>query len=601
MKINELMAEIIQKVIYENSRGYENRFRRNVESMLESKALDLERKDALKKLDALFKTHGEKEATIENLQPLKNFLTQRWDVIRGTDSAYCYTCRNALTRLCVDIAEVLSPIFSQHKFKLLMPTISTKNEVSLKELDEDDEDAVESENETLQLHAFILSDNDINLINVFDCLSYASEDMQLKHTHVLAENKKKLLSEEEKKRVINHSLESKAYYDAIWELHEVKVNGQNMGAFIRRLIDRLKVGGERGGRDGTAETAGQDAIQGIKEFYEFIKTFDAAEKKKLYSCFSTFNCIAMTFELCWSHLLSRAAIDGKIEVPETELANIIELLSLNPMNSVPCVELISQDLERILNNHPELFHTYPQNEEISTRVALDMCQSRYQEAQDNLFESLKEGENLVIYRYGDQGKKRLLVQFYKSLIKNLDDLKVVTIEVPFLHRLVLFRDVLGKEALQSIIKNVADLKKVLITLLDISIHVSFFNILGKEYMQSLVENVDDLNEIIQVLCQSQHMIFLRDILGKKYLSEIINDDEDVKKLLHTLPKITRAEVITLLNISSIRFWNSEPNDSSSGSSSAMPYFSFFSPANNDTVIEVEENDEDVVEHHFDIV
>ncbi|MDR3492595.1 MAG: hypothetical protein P4M12_11260 [Gammaproteobacteria bacterium] len=595
MKIKELMADVIHKIFNENREFFGNRFRRNMLSIIENKAIDLERKATIKKIDFLLLKQGDKEATKENLQPIIDLLSQRWNVVRGTDLAYVYSFRSSITSIYLKIAEILSPILHEHKYKILMPTISTKNEVSFADLNEDDVESIENGNKALQLHEFILSDDDSTLINVLECLQFAKEDMQLKHTHILMKNKMKLLSESEKERVINHTLQSQAHYEAMQQLHDVKVKGANAGAFIRRLIDKLKAGGESGGRDGTANIAGQDASGGIKEFYDFLKTVNKEEKKTIYSCFSTYNSVAMTFELCWLHLLSRAAIENKIEIPEIELSNIIELLSLNPMRSVPCVELIAQDMERIVNNHPELFQLYPENKEISKRVALEMCESRYEETKEDLVEFMKNGNAQLLYKHGEEGKVNLLKQVYGYLVGDITDLKKVVLEIPYLYRLPLFKEGLGKERLESLVKHTGDLKLILESMLDAEFHAELFSFIGNDFIRSRLKNAVDVKEIINVLNEPYAIVFLRDILGKEHLHRVIQTDEEVNQIINSLPKESHAEVISLLGVDPEKFTRNE----SSSSLVMTPYFGFFSPTYNAQTEEV--NGEEVMGRHFDVV
>jgi hypothetical protein len=539
-------------------------------------AIVLEAEKTLSKLENLFYRYGHKKASITTLKPFTTLLKTRWDYVQGTPFSYTHASTHdfsLITDLCEVLATELSTSsFSPHcKIKLLMPSIITQNEVRLTDLDE--EQASLPTEDRLQLHQFVLSEDNKHIIEVFECLTDAKEDGTLKHTSALLNNKVKLLNESEKQEVIQHSSRTKNYHKLLQELFHLKNHGENIGAAVNRLITKLNQGGMHGHRGGTNDVAGQDALIGIKDFFNYLLALEEDEKEYLFGCFATNNVIAMSFEVCWLHLLFRAALVHQvIELSEIEVHAIFETLSSSvsdPSIAIACVELIAKDLNNILNNHQELFDMYPRNIESAAYTAVTIKEAAINNAKQALQTALTSTDTyLVLPSSSKENPERLQKQFYNSLINDIDTLNKVLTGMNYQEHYSLFHHILGRKTLQDIINNATSLQKILANCLVVDTHIVLLQALGKDYLQTILPNAKEIRKIIDVLSHMQYSTFFNDILGKDFLKSILSNPNSINTLftgLSTQPYQTMKKILPIQAIA----YSSQNNSSSSS-------FKFFS-------------------------
>lgn len=179
----------------------------------------------------------EQVLTSDDVKPLIEFFVKRWDRIQNTNLEYTASPNSALSQACFAVASFLAPIVKKTPHQILMPTIQYT------------EDTLGNKLENLKLCEFVLSDDKTRFIPVLDCLDLASEDGELRHTIVI-NGQPQLLSESERNRVINHSNETKALYQAIQKRCQFKRESQSFGAALERLMKDLTEGGaEKNGID----------------------------------------------------------------------------------------------------------------------------------------------------------------------------------------------------------------------------------------------------------------------------------------------------------------------------------------------------------------
>lgn len=207
----------------------------------------------------------DKDLMAEDVKPLLEFFAKRWERIRNTNLEYTSVPHAALSQACFAVATFLAPIVKTTPQQILMPTI------------EYTEDTLGNKLENLKLHEFVLSDDKICFIPVFDCLSLACEDGELRLT-VLINGKSRLLSESEKTRVINHSKESKAFYEAIQNRKKFKYESETFGAALKRLMKDLREAGAKKNGKKFEENAGREAVEAVRVFNEWRKILTPEEQ-----------------------------------------------------------------------------------------------------------------------------------------------------------------------------------------------------------------------------------------------------------------------------------------------------------------------------------
>lgn len=506
MKIKELFAETYSNLKSKIYKDYSKRWNYRETNPYQI-AIALDRQYTIRALEELFYRLGESQVTLGRVLEFKAVLTERAKRVIGTDRIYMHATSDPLNRLCEKLAEELvsSLLIRACKLKLLLPMIETKNDMDLVDLDESE--AESDPDDRMRMHEYVLGDDDKTLINVYDCLAASTEDGKLKHTNTLANGKTKYLSATESMRVIGHSLSSRMYHESIQQLYKIKNEGQNVGAAIKRLIEKLEAGGERRG-GGTAGSAGPVAIEGIREFYHVVCSLSAEQKSTLFMAFATNNIIASTFAGVWLRLLRRFVLCGYggIELSINDVEDIALYLGnvVDDMKQFICVEQAASDFSRILSHHQELFDLYPENIELSIATSINFYVSQVETSGNRVQNELRRKYLMVSSSYGDEGRKRFMKQAYQNLITTVPDLQWAMKDV------IGFVDIVGKNHINGIIKNGDDVQQIL-------------KVLTPEQATYFLNNVLETDYAIQPPQRNRHVYFFRSGSHKRRREEEVKD------------------------------------------------------------------------------
>jgi hypothetical protein len=243
--------------------------------------------------------------------PFRAFLNNRWEE----------RINNAL---CITLANALSAIYGIGCYQLLMPSIThIENEITGTSLNDRD----------LNLHHFVLSDDNSRFIEVAPCLDCSENDGILKHCS-LSNGEPQRLSETEIERVTKHSHEANQYYAAIEKVIEAQ-NRPTVGGMLHQTIVALKLGGEHGGRGGTEFDSGAEANVAIERICRY-----------------------------WNNELSEAQRTAIAPLAAPQHPNVTLGDSLgrlwrpqdaNYRGVRYCVEVIANQMESILESHLDLY------------------------------------------------------------------------------------------------------------------------------------------------------------------------------------------------------------------------------------------------------
>ncbi|KTD46250.1 ankyrin repeat domain-containing protein [Legionella quateirensis] len=270
---------------------------------------------ALDELEACLNDHNLEEIP----EYLVSVFAKRWERIRR--SVLCYTQKpmNLVNRLFVDLANVLSPLpktedeiddlpFGTGPYFLLMPTLKAHQDVFGQNIHQ------------LQLHEFILSDNEELFIPLHKCLNnaFVSHDGQFIHV-VSKDHVYPRLTPNELHRIKSHSLLINEYYEEIVTFNKFRFVSKDFGAQLTRLNKALRAGGAS--RAGEELNAGMIANEGIVQFSQYWETVPNKQKALLYSSFPRLE-----------------EILGRLMRPDDENYKQLKF----------CVELIAHDIDPII-------------------------------------------------------------------------------------------------------------------------------------------------------------------------------------------------------------------------------------------------------------
>lgn len=329
-------------------------------------------------LEILFSLHKLEESLTstspDRCEQLVTFLVKRWERIIDSDAQYLHDFENPINELCISIAQLLN---NQHYLAFLMPTLL--NDQVLYLTSGYDEAGVD-------LKEVILSDDNSALIHIGDVLDFCQLDGTLKHNSLL-NGKQRTLSKGEATRLLTRDTAVADYYLSLSARVRYRLNGDTVGAALNRLIDGLCQGGRR--FDGEEYNAGEAANIAIIEFFDFFallpedvqqqvrKTYiedenteeDVISLGKLFQYLSHQDTLVkyerdMGLESEWrmnsmdvsleEYIEENAAVEGHAEEEESEEDDELSVAF--------CVELIANDIERVLKEHPELYEISPQTD-----------------------------------------------------------------------------------------------------------------------------------------------------------------------------------------------------------------------------------------------
>ncbi len=267
------------------------------------------------------------------MEEIRLFFAERWEVIRGTKLAYPHYTDLSANRLCVQLAQIVSPYLSCCAFQLLMSTLTeTTSSITCTDL-----------NET-GLHTFVLGDDGTSFIEVFESLSRVSGMGALYHTgRVDAETHGAvLLTESEQHRVINHTPAAHRYYILSMELFDKQHSTESIGSMLKRLIDGLRSGDVS--HTGAEYDAGRGANQAIVDFAEFLETLTPRARSDLMNRRNSTN---KSFSELWNRLTRSGSTDYR--------------------DVIYCVQLIARSLEDLLGRNHSLYNITGRRKRITSK------------------------------------------------------------------------------------------------------------------------------------------------------------------------------------------------------------------------------------------
>lgn len=317
----------------------------------------------------------------DNEKDLIQFLRKRWSWIKNTDIQYTHNIDSPTNRVCIAVAKALASPKTPYLL-LLMRT--------LKKVPPTDYLVSSYKDDDVNLSACILSDDNSRLIDILAVLQYSKEDGHLRHNSLL-KNNVIYLSDSEKARMIAKSYFMQKAIDAIRKKIDYMHFGDTAGAAVQRLINGLRDGGAH--EQGEELNAAEQSNIAIVEFNEYVNALDEDTRKTLFSTgkfdrFNNDNPELITIEQRWLRLREPKRIEHQ--------------------NELYCVEIISDQLEEILECNPGLYElTAYQSEGLETLASLITAV--------NQAELLVEDElhhNNYCYFYGMDGNLSL----FKSLL-----------------------------------------------------------------------------------------------------------------------------------------------------------------------------------------
>jgi len=350
--------------------------------------VDIESDLTLAGLFGLFHTFDSEdkdtEIAPEHLVALIEFLAQRWERIKNSNLAYPHQPHSIVNVICLLLAQELEKLTGISRYRLLMPTITVDcNEISTTEIKENN----------LELHEFVLSDDNDRIIDIIPCMDFAVEDGVLKHTSLFA-GKIKALSKTEADRVIHHSEYAERYFATITERVDAKTKSNSFGSTLFGLCESLRRGGNHGSyRGGEELNAGHNANEGIFYFSEWLAALTESERKNLLSRKKADS--NKTFADVWG----RAARPTDADYKSTNF----------------CVALIADDVELILKNNRDLFDIYPQNKQVAKLSFLAPLDENVASAKKELMRAMRSNRYHVTASYDDGQSKEYNKRFKDDL------------------------------------------------------------------------------------------------------------------------------------------------------------------------------------------
>lgn len=434
----------------------------------------------------------------QGLLPLRWYLAKRFQRIINTDIVYPHAPLHPLNLICISLAKKLSPIFKISYLQLLIPTVEVlENPITGTSFDE-----------PLQLHEFVLSQDNKRFIEIKPCLDCAVEDGDLKHTS-LYNDKQQGLSKEEAERVRLHSAQTRAFYQQITAIVLRKNESTTIGAIIQTLIQGLRRGGAHGNNGGSELNSGAAANEAIFRFSVFLELLDEPTKTMLMACHERGNPDKKFGDL-WGRL-SRPA-------------------DSNYQSVIFCVELISSAAERILDNNPQLFNI--QLKGGMTAVAIDRQIAARDAAQKSLEQGLNGNNYRVTASYGDEKTQRL------SFIENF----CVTMPWRTVTRII------GEQALREFFSNYRSLANIFRRLsneecMGIISHLK--TTYGQEFLYRVANGADSLGYILASLNPEISLAFVTSFI--RNLKAIAPSGEMVAYLINRLPEEHRILLLEAFN------------------------------------------------------
>jgi len=342
-----------------------------------------------KKIKSMLTTYqDDQEISEADAVKLQEILAEIFTVTKDTNLVATYNPNVPLTNLLMIVAQYLEEFFKptskQSRLQFLMPSL-VQNQYEASGIDLRDAD--------LELQDFVLTDDNAHLLEVFACLNFAEEDGQLKYTFLI-DGQIKELSAAEKTRVIEHSNETKEYWQKIQNKLAITLYGPSCGAVLRKLCTALRQGGEHS-NGGQEMDSGAEANIGILQFSQWYSKLSDADKFSL-SALRTQNC----FETLGS-LLARL-----FRPKDTQFKELTY-----------CVELIANKIDDIIQQNPNIFNMHPEHDASDFAQEIEFCTTQVTNARTRLEAAIASPTYKITTKYDDAPISALycnILSFVKS-------------------------------------------------------------------------------------------------------------------------------------------------------------------------------------------
>ena len=367
-----------------------------------------------------------------------------------------------------------------------------------------------------------------------------------------------LYTPDEANRVINHSNYTREYWALLRDIFEVKRNGQSHGAALNRLITSLRLGGEHNKNGGTEFDSGHNANTGIVEFSHWLNTLEEKERDGF-------------LELTASNVpTGMGELWARLTRPKDE----------QYQNVMFCVELIADDLQSVLNEHPKLYNLQPD------------CENRRNEARKELLVNLERIGYPVTFNYPKKTVKKLIEGLFaperindtfvllpddenrfdfiadifhheydgniKSFIRDFGPwfkfcIKSCQDFLDMIKSLSTIKDIdyiaLSKEFdipfIKTLIRDESDLGNLILSL-------PVVDQLDEIFMKNKISSLFKLNNILELASSEDRLRVLTEIIGIKITKSVITSSVDLANLLRLLHEIDRPNLIKTLGTSFVK-------------------------------------------------
>lgn len=408
----------------------------------------------------LFKLEQILLSDIDNIYyDLAVFFIKRWERMKNTNAQYLHDFTNPANEICTLLAQCLN---EAEYLSILMPSlINDKVDYLTSAYNEKD----------LDLKQLILTSDNLALIHIGDVLSFAHIDGQLK-LNSLFNGKIKKLSLKEKQRLLSRDSSVADYYNTLMERVNYRLYGETAGAALTRLIAGLREGGRRD--KGEEHNAGNTANIAIIDFKVFFDSLTEEQRKKVNAA-SRLNLYAdedadngkITLESMLISLFHEKALakykdkQNVIEIGDEKAIELTFLLDeeiepTQPLNEISpegyesqeeeeeeeeeeeldiafCVELIADEIEKILKENQYLYDISPEIdfvkeslEELDRNVALHQQQYQFVISaltQHNAYKKNEPDLNLLIEEISQHPDFQLTSSEITLIVKKLFSFK----------------------------------------------------------------------------------------------------------------------------------------------------------------------------------
>ena len=280
------------------------------------------------------------------------FFNLRWTILQGTDLQYCHDLLHPGNQAFVRMAHELASLLNRPYLTLLMPTLLQVPATSY---------TTSSYDMPIPLSEIVLNELNDRIIHIPDVLDAAQEDGILKHNSLFDGRSVVNLSQDEIQKIMRRDVTIEAAFQALKARIDFRINGDTVGATVRRLIDGLREGGQA--RKGTDSVAGTDSTIAISNFFEYLETLSDEVRAKLLTAqyvdryrfrqgldSHDDEVNVITFESQWQKLSRKHCFKGGARPYRSAFP-----FAAGTYTDIPCVEQVATQMETILTANTWLY------------------------------------------------------------------------------------------------------------------------------------------------------------------------------------------------------------------------------------------------------